>query len=279
MTVVTARSVADPLTTLAREAVSKIGDGQLDSRAVDDGGEVGRSNTVESDGAGLRERRRLADLFGRHVGSEVARSAEQGSGSTSEQRSATAMFVDLVGSTALRSAVAPTVVENAQCALDAVTARVGAEGGWSTNSRAMARCVSSARRPAAHHAARALRSARALRQCLSPTRDVHPGMDAAIGISLGTVVAGNVGTDATVRVHDHRWAGHEAAASPNWAKGRPGRVVRVSRQRPRSGEERRRWLRSAASRSGPVIATAIFEPVRVPQPSCSSRDASAARVP
>jgi signal transduction histidine kinase len=76
MTVVTARSVADPLTTL-REAVSKIGDGQLDvSVAVDDGGEVGLlQHGMNQMVAGLRERRRLADLFGRHVGSEVARLA------------------------------------------------------------------------------------------------------------------------------------------------------------------------------------------------------------
>ena len=199
MTVVTARSVSDPLTTL-REAMAKIGDGQLDvSVPVDDGGEIGLlQHGVNQMVAGLRERHRLADLFGRHVGSEVARLAlEQGSGLTSEQRSATAMFVDLVGSTALAEVLSPEqVVETLNALFDAVSGAVGAEGGWVNKFQGDgALCVFGAPAAQPDHAARALRAARSLHRRLTELAKVHPGMDAAIGISSGTVVAGNVGTE------------------------------------------------------------------------------------
>ncbi|CAM2792652.1 HAMP domain-containing protein [Mycobacterium simiae] len=63
--------------------------------------------------AGLRERERLRDLFGRHVGREMARRAEQlaGTGDRIEfggvNRNVAALFVDLVGSTRLAITVEP----------------------------------------------------------------------------------------------------------------------------------------------------------------------------
>src|SRR5207248_3211408 len=108
-TVIAARSVADPLAVLQR-AIADVGKGHLDVQvAVDDGGEVGLLQAgVNEMVSGLRERHRLADLFGRHVGTEVARLAlEQGTGLESEQRDATVMFVDLIGSTALAEVLSP----------------------------------------------------------------------------------------------------------------------------------------------------------------------------
>jgi hypothetical protein len=50
--------------------------------------------------AGLAERERLRDLFGRHVGTNVARRAiEQGASLTGDVREAAILFIDLVGST------------------------------------------------------------------------------------------------------------------------------------------------------------------------------------
>jgi len=101
-TFMSARSVADPLRAV-QHALDRVGKGDLDvSVRVVDGGEIGLLQSgVNQMVAGLRERQRLADLFGRHVGPEVARLAlEQGTGLASEQRDATAMFVDLVGSSA-----------------------------------------------------------------------------------------------------------------------------------------------------------------------------------
>lgn len=52
--------------------------------------------------AGLEERERLRDLFGRHVGTDVARRAlEEGSGSPGEVVEAAVLYIDLVGSTQL----------------------------------------------------------------------------------------------------------------------------------------------------------------------------------
>jgi adenylate cyclase len=271
MTVVTARSVSDPLTTL-RDAMSRIGDGQLDvSVPVDDGGEVGLlQHGVNEMVAGLRERHRLADLFGRHVGPEVARLAlEQGSGLTSEQRSATAMFVDLVGSTALAEVLSPPeVVETLNALFDAVADAVGAEGGWVNKFQGDgALCVFGAPASQPDHAARALRAARSLRRQLCQLAAVHPGIDAAIGISSGTVVAGNVGTEQRYEYTIIGGPVNEASRLTELAKGRAGRVVASLASVRRAGEESARWtpLGSVALR-GQSAPTAIYEPVPVGQP-------------
>ena len=59
--------------------------------------------------AGLRERDRLRDLFGRHVGEEVARRAvEQNESPSGDERDVAMLFIDLVGSTQLATTVNPT---------------------------------------------------------------------------------------------------------------------------------------------------------------------------
>ena len=133
MTAATARLVADPLRTL-QTAVQRVGEGQLDVAVpVDDGGEIGLLQSgINKMVVGLRDRRRLADLFGRQVGAEVARLAlEQGTGLKSEQRAATAMFVDMIGSTALAEVLTPdAVVDTLNDFFRAVVEVVAAEGGW-----------------------------------------------------------------------------------------------------------------------------------------------------
>jgi adenylate cyclase len=271
MTVVTARSLADPLADL-REAMARIGDGQLDvSVVVDDGGEVGLlQHGVNQMVAGLRERHRLADLFGRHVGPEVARLAlEQGSGLNSEQRSATAMFVDLVGSTAMAEVLSPyQVVETLNAFFHSVTGAVGAEGGWVNKFQGDgALCVFGAPASQPDHAARALRAARSLRARIEQLAAVHPGIDAAIGISSGTVVAGNVGTEQRYEYTIIGGPVNEAARLTDLAKGRPGRVVASIASMRRAGDEASHWasLGSVALR-GRSTPTDIYEPIPVSQP-------------
>src|SRR5207244_12623245 len=120
-----------------------------------------------------------------------------GSGLNSEQRTATAMFVDLVGSTALAEVLSPSeVVETLNTFFDAVTAAVGAEGGWVNKFQGDgALCVFGAPAVQPDHAARALRAARRLHTELAEVGAAHPGLDAGIGVSSGQVVAGNVGTE------------------------------------------------------------------------------------
>ena len=71
-----ARSLADPLTSVQR-ALKRFEEGDLGARvAVDDGSEVGLLQSgFNAMAAGVAERERLRDAFGRHVGEDVARRA------------------------------------------------------------------------------------------------------------------------------------------------------------------------------------------------------------
>jgi adenylate cyclase len=91
-----ARSVADPIESV-RSAVREVEAGDLDAEvAVDDGSEVGLLQAgFNRMVRGLRERERLQDLFGRHVGEDVARRAlERGVELGGEVRECAALFVD-----------------------------------------------------------------------------------------------------------------------------------------------------------------------------------------
>jgi class 3 adenylate cyclase len=58
--------------------------------------------------AGLAERERLRDLFGRYVGADVARHAlEQDASVSGDIREVAVLFVDLVGSTTLAASRPP----------------------------------------------------------------------------------------------------------------------------------------------------------------------------
>ncbi|MCU1430450.1 MAG: adenylate cyclase [Actinomycetia bacterium] len=270
-TVITARSVADPLEALQR-AIDKVGKGQLDvSVAVDDGGEVGLLQSgVNQMVAGLRERRRLADLFGRHVGPEVARLAlEQGTGLTSEQRDATALFVDLIGSTALAEVLAPEqVLETLNAFFDAVATAVAREGGWVNKFQGDgALCVFGAPASQADHAARALRVACALRCDLDRLAVTHPGIDAGIGVASGPVVAGNVGTEQRYEYTIIGGPVNVAARLTDLAKERTGRVMAAASSVDRAAAEAGRWMAlGTVALRGQTSPTMIYEPIPVREP-------------
>jgi class 3 adenylate cyclase len=84
--------------------VQRVGAGDHDVRVpVDDAGEIGLlQEGVNTMVAGLAERERLRDLFGRHVGTTVAQQAMVTGGSLGgELRTVAALFVDIAGSTSL----------------------------------------------------------------------------------------------------------------------------------------------------------------------------------
>ena len=98
-----ARSVADPIRVL-RAAVARVTERELDHEVtIDDGSEIGLLQAGFNEMlAGLRERERLRDLFGRQVGEDVVSHAlERGVELGGEKREAAIVFIDIVGSTSL----------------------------------------------------------------------------------------------------------------------------------------------------------------------------------
>jgi adenylate cyclase len=192
-----AKSLSDPLTAV-RRAIARIEAGDLDARVtVDDGSEVGLLQSgFNQMAAGLHERERLRDLFGRHVGEDVARAAldrRDGVRLGGEVREIAAMFVDLVGSTALAARrPARDVVRLLNDFFAVVVEVVERHGGWVNKFEGdAALCVFGAPGDHPDAAGAALAAARELRRRLH----VLPGVDAGIGVAAGPAVAGNVGAE------------------------------------------------------------------------------------
>ena len=271
---VAARSVSDPLEGV-RRAIGRVEAGHLDVEVtVDDGGEVGLLQAgVNRMVAGLRERQHLRDLFGRHVGDEVARQAlgrGAGLGLGGEQREASALFIDLIGSTALAaSRPATEVVDTLNALFDAVVRCVGAEGGWVNKFEGDgALCVFGAPADQPDHAARALRAARSLRDELARLRaEGRAALDAGIGVSSGTVVAGNVGAEERYEYTVIGDPVNEAARLTELAKEHPARVlageqaVRAAGSNGGGGEEARWTLVGEFELRGRGSPTRAYAPV------------------
>jgi adenylate cyclase len=246
---VAARSVADPIESV-RSAVGRVEQGDLDVEVtVNDGGEVGLLQAgFNKMVAGLRERQRLRDLFGRHVGDEVARQAlERGTGLSGEQREASALFVDLIGSTKLAAERPATeVVGTLNALFDAVVRAVADEGGWVNKFEGDgALCVFGAPMDQPDHAARALRAAVALHDELARQRRAAPGraaLDVGIGVSSGTVVAGNVGTEARYEYTVIGDPVNEAARLTDLAKEHPARLLASEPAVRAAGSEAGDWV-------------------------------------
>lgn len=172
--------------------------GELDVEvAVDDGSEIGLLQSgFNRMASGVRERERLRDLFGRHVGEEVARAAlEKGDVKLGgETREVAVLFVDLVGSTALAATQRPELVVALLNRFFAIVVAVTDRHGGSVNKfdGDGALCVFGA--PLTHEdaAGAALAGARELNERLA--REL-PQFRAGIGVSAGPAVAGNVGAE------------------------------------------------------------------------------------
>jgi adenylate cyclase len=197
-TVLVARSVARPLKAL-RRAVGRIGEGDFSAHVeVDDGSEVGLlQDGFNRMATGLEERDRLRELFGRHVGEEVAREALGGDGDGlqlgGEVREVAVLFVDLVGSTAMAADRPPREVVQTLNEFFAVVVEVVDErGGWINKFQGdAALAVFGAPAELGDPAGAALAAARTLADRLRALDDV----DAGIGVSAGEAVAGNVGSE------------------------------------------------------------------------------------
>lgn len=287
-TVSSARSLAEPLDGL-RHALARVRDDDLDvGLVVDDGGEVGEvqagfNRMVD----GLRERRQIQDLFGRHVGREVATQAlERGTGLRGEEADASVVFVDIVGSTAMAEELSPDdVVRTLNDFFDVVVRTVDAQGGWVNKFEGDgALCIFGAPGALPDHADRALRAARLLHLALRGLAERHPGLEAGIGVSSGRVVAGNVGTDARYEYTVIGPAVNEAARLTELAKARPVKVLASAGTVERAAGEVERWheagtvvLRGRASPTA-IYGPAVGTPSAGPSPG-ESPDMAAGQTP
>ena len=238
------RTITNPLEGL-RTGMKRVADGQLDVN-VDavEGGEIGLLQVGFNQMLdGLRERERMRDVFGRHVGTDVARRAlETDFASEGELVRASALFVDVVGSTAFTERTTPAEVVSALNEFfDKIVSVIAAEGGMINKFMGDgALCLFGAPTPMDDHAARALRAARALCTELA-TLD---GIGAAIGVGSGDVVAGNVGTADRYEFTVIGDAVNEASRLCDAAKQSASRVLASDRAIAAAGDEAAFWLRA-----------------------------------
>jgi adenylate cyclase len=262
------RSLAAPLVAM-RQALRRVQEGDLDTRVtVNDGGELGLLQAgFNQMVAGLAERRRLEDLFGRHVGEDVARLALEGGVSLGgERRHASMIFVDIIGSSALARRHRPeSVVELLNLFFGAVVRVVAAEGGWVNKFEGDgALCVFGVPVATADHAERALRAARTLRRELLALSAAHPELDAGIGVSSGLVVAGNVGTEQRYEYTVIGTPVNQAARLADEAKSRLGRVLAGEGAVSAAGGEVSGWrVAGEVALRGQGEPVLVFEPVGV----------------
>lgn len=189
-------SMLGPLRSV-RWAMEDVTAGRLSRRVVVyDGTELGAlQRGFNQMAAGLQERERLRDLFGRHVGRDVAEAAELHDPELGGRDSRVAVvFVDIIGSTemAVRSE-ASEVVDVLNRFFTVVVETVEEYDGIVDSFLGdAALVVFGAPRSMADPATAAVACARTLAERL-PVR--VPGCRAGIGASYGNVVAGYVGSD------------------------------------------------------------------------------------
>ncbi|WP_158888582.1 adenylate/guanylate cyclase domain-containing protein [Amycolatopsis anabasis] len=224
-TVLLAKAVAAPLHRL-RLALGEVARGRTDvSVPVDDSSEIGMLQTSVNDMvAGLRERERMRDLFGRHVGDDVAQHAlEFGASLSGDVREATALFVDVVDSTALAFGTPPEeLVRKLNRLFASVVREVSARGGLVNKFMGdAALCIFGAPTRLADPSTAALSAARAIRDAVRKADE----LDVGIGVASGPVFAGQLGTSSRLEYTVIGDAVNEAARLTEHAKQVPGRIL------------------------------------------------------
>lgn len=245
-TYLAARATSDPVRSL-RASFAAVSHGDFGQTvAVDDATEIGllqaSYNTMVT---GLRERERLRDLFGRHVGGEVARTALEGGleGTVQlggEARRVAILFVDIIGVGEIAHDRAPAdVVSLLNRFLEIVVEVVHEHGGWINkfeDDGVLA--IWGAPTEVDAMEAQALRAARVMAARL---RAEIVDLDAGIGVSAGTAVAGNVGA---AQRYEYTVIGdpvNEAARLTDLAKQRRGRVAANAEMLAAAGDEAEHW--------------------------------------
>ncbi len=244
-TVGAARATADPVVGV-RRALLRVREGDLDAAVpVYDNTELGQLQYGFNEMvAGLRERERLRDRFGRQVGRDVAAAATAGPDEIElggQASHVAVLFVDMAGSTAMAVRRSPgEVVELLNRFFHVVVEDVERAGGWINKFEGdAALAVFGAPVALDEPSAAALAAARRLSTRLA---DEVPEARFGIGVSAGDVVAGYVGD---VRRYEYTVIGdpvNEAARLTDIAKRAPGGVVAAAHAVEGAGEaEARHW--------------------------------------
>jgi adenylate cyclase len=180
---------------VVRSALKRVEQGDLDCNVVVfDGTELGElQRGFNSMVAGLRDRERVRDLFGRHVGREVAAAAEQQRPELGgEERHVAVIFVDIIGSTQLVTGRPATeVVDLLNRFFAVIVDEVDRHHGFVNKFEGdAALAVFGAPNHLDHPEDEALAAGRAIARRI---RDEAPECEAGIGVASGEAVAGNVG--------------------------------------------------------------------------------------
>ncbi|WP_347565725.1 adenylate/guanylate cyclase domain-containing protein [Nocardioides sp. IC4_145] len=225
-TVLNARSIVAPVSTV-RDALLDVERGDLDREVVVfDGTELGSLQAgFNAMAQGLREREQLRDLFGRHVGRDVAlAAAARGVELGGEARQVTVLFVDLVGSTTYATRHEPAeVVRTLNRFFGVVVEEVDRQRGLVNKFMGDA-VLAVFGAPVDHpgHATAALAAARAMARRLAAE---VPEISAGIGVATGEAVAGNVGAASRLEYTVVGDAVNSAARLTDLAKQVPGCVL------------------------------------------------------
>ncbi|WP_256668628.1 adenylate/guanylate cyclase domain-containing protein, partial [Nocardia cyriacigeorgica] len=220
-----ARAVAAPIRHL-RLALDRITHGDLDVRVqVGSASEIGRlEHSVNQLAATLRERTRMRDVFGRHVGDEVAERALASSVDlTGDVRVVSALFVDVTGSVEISTGLPPQeFVAKLNRLLSIVVAATEENNGLVNKFEGdAALCIFGAPIALRDNATPALRAARRIRDEVLATGE----LDIGIGVARGQVFAGDVGTDTRLEFTVIGDAVNEAARLTTAAKAVPRRIL------------------------------------------------------
>jgi class 3 adenylate cyclase len=253
-------SISDPLHEVV-DAMAEVERGHIDHKIdVYERSELGELQTgFNRMVAGLRERDQLRDLFGRHVGEEVARRAVDDEESLSgDERDVAILFIDLVGSTQLAATrephqVAKILNEFFRTVVDEVDEHDGLINKFQGDA---ALAVFGAPLRLDDPASAALATARTL--CVELRR---LPVDFGIGVSAGPVFAGNIGAENRYEYTVVGDAVNEAARLADRAKEFDGRVLCSDAVLVRADDtERQHWTGQGSEvlrgRSGATVMSA-----------------------
>jgi adenylate cyclase len=244
-----AKAIGDPLRRMAA-MVERIGDGDLEAEIeIDDVGEIGMLQRGLNDMlGGLRERERIQDLFGRHVGPAVAEEAILGGVTLSgESREVVALFVDITASTSLTRRTDPVeFVAMLNRFFGVVVDAVEQHGGLVNKFEGdAALCIFGAPVELDNPATSALAAARAIRDQVSEAGEVEVG----IGVAWGPVIAGQIGAASRLEYTVIGDAVNEAARLTDLAKRVDGCILASEAAvETADAEEQQHWVKGRVFR-------------------------------